>query len=108
MNRRLLSVCAALAFTLLIGQITDRTTGQPLRNVDVTLQSGHRMLHAATGRDGRFTLSGVTPGTHTLRYSSADVPPQSIIVRVHGARQSVTIAACSTTLDYSCESGGGS
>lgn len=109
MNRsRLLPACAALAFALLLGHITDRTTGQPLRGVHVAVQSGHATLHAVTDAHGRFRLAGVRPGTLTLRYSSDDVPPQTVTVDVHRAKQEITITACSTTLDYSCGNGGGS
>jgi hypothetical protein len=105
---RILSLAATLTLTLLVGQMTDRTTGQPLRGVQITVLSGGRVLRAATGADGRFRLPGLQPGPRTLHYSSADVPPQSLKLTVHGARQSIAITACSTTLDYSCETGGGS
>jgi carboxypeptidase family protein len=109
MNRSFLAACSALAFTLLLGQITDKTTGQPLRGVAVIAQSSHALpLHAVTDAHGRFRLPGVRPGAVTLHYSSDDVPPQSLIVHVRGTKQSISITACSTTLDYSCRSGGGS
>lgn len=109
MNRsRLLAACAALTFTLLLGHITDRTTGQPLRGVQVAVQSGHATLHAVTDAHGRFRIAGVRPGTVTLRYASDDVPPQTLTLGVRGPKQKLTITACSTTLDYSCGNGGGS
>lgn len=109
MNRsRLLAACAALTYTLLLGRITDRTTGQPLRGVRIAVQSGAAMLHTVTDAHGRFRLADVRPGTVTLRYTSDDVPPQTLTVRVRGPRQHLIIAACSTTLDYSCDGGGGS
>ena len=108
MNRSLLAACSALAFTLLLGQITDKTTGQPLRGVAVSAQSGHTSLHAVTDSHGRFRFAGVRPGALMLHYSSDDVPPQSATVNVHGSKQLVGITACSTTLDYSCQTGGGS
>src|SRR5690242_20201078 len=102
------STTAALAFGLLLGQITDRTTGQPLRNVQIQVTQGRATLRARTGADGRFKIKGITPGRHTLRYSSDDVPPQTLSITVKGAKQQISITACSTTLDYSCASGGGS
>lgn len=109
MNRsRLLTTCASLAFALLLGHITDRTTGQPLRGVHVAVESTHAAPHAVTDAHGRFRLAGVRPGTVTLRYFSDDVPPQTLTVDVHGSKQAISITACSTTLDYSCASGGGS
>ena len=104
---RLLSTCCALAFTLLLGQITDRTTGQPLVGVHIDLSQGRTTLRATTGTDGRFRLAGVRPGRHVLHYSSDDVPPQQATVSVRGTRTSLRITACSTTLDYSCGGGGG-
>lgn len=108
MNRSLLTACTALAFTLLLGQITDKTTGQPLHGVRVDVQSRGISLHAVTDAGGRFRLPGVRPGSVTLHYASNDVPPQSVSVEVRGKQQSVSITACSTTLDYSCGGGGGS
>ncbi|HLI94521.1 MAG TPA: carboxypeptidase regulatory-like domain-containing protein [Candidatus Baltobacteraceae bacterium] len=106
-SRLALTLLPTLALTLLIGQITDRTTGQPLGGVRVTLESGGHQLHAKTGADGMFRFANVEPGVRTLRYSSADVPPQSSTVTVHGARQRLALTACSTTLDYSCGGDGG-
>jgi hypothetical protein len=109
MSRHLLLPCAALLFTVLVGRVVDRTTGQPLFAVHVQVAGGAAAKSSAvTDRNGRFTITALKPGAHTLRYWSPDVPPQSIDLTVHGARQSITITACSTTLDYSCESGGGS
>ena len=108
MTRSIMATLGALAFTLLVGQITDKTTGQPLRGVRVEIRERRATLHANTGSDGRFRLAGVTPGTHVLHYSSDDVPPQTLSIVVKGAKQQLRITACSTTLDYSCGSGGGS
>jgi protocatechuate 3,4-dioxygenase beta subunit len=109
MNRsRLFAACAALTYTLLLGRITDRTTGQPLPGVRIAVRSGAAALHTVTDAHGRFRFARVRPGTVTLRYASNDVPPKTITVRVRGPRQHLVIAACSTTLDYSCEGGGGS
>lgn len=107
MHRSIQAGAAALAFTLLIGQVTDRTTGQPLHGVHFDLAQGQKSLHSTSDADGRFSFKNVTPGKHTLRYSSSDVPPQKISVTVHGAKQEVTITACSMTLDYSCTGPGG-
>lgn len=107
---RLLPAGAALALTLLVGHITDRTTGQPLAGVRVTLRAAHKTLAATTDRHGTFRLPDVPAGARTLQYSSDDVPPQSARVHVGGRKQSIAITACSTTLDYSCagvEGGGG-
>lgn len=107
MNRCAPAITAALAATVLLGQITDKTTGQPLRGVQIQVTQGHGTLHTRSDADGRFTIKGVSPGTHTLRYLSDDVPPRTISVKVHGAKDRISITACSTTLDYSCAGPGG-
>jgi hypothetical protein len=104
---RFTTLCLAAAFTLLFGQLTDRTTGQPLPGVRIVLTHGHMQRHATTGSNGDFRLDGLRPGRYRLRYSSADVPPQSMKVTIHGTRQELDITACSATLDYSCAGGGG-
>jgi hypothetical protein len=98
---------AALSFALLIGQVTDKTTGQPLAGVHIVLQHGRVARHTVTGADGTFRLPRIPPGSYVLRYSSSDVPAQSTKIAVHGARQRIDITACSATLDYSCAGGGG-
>jgi hypothetical protein len=100
LSRRL---CVALAVTLLSGQIVDRTTGQPLAGVDVSVAGSAKIAPARTGDAGRYTLRGLRPGRYTLNVSSDDVPPQTFAVVV-GSRptQRFNIIACSTTLDYSC------
>lgn len=107
MKRAFFPALAVLAFTLLLGQVTDKTTGQPLTGVRVEIKQPGGTLHATTGQDGRFRLSGVRPGARTVQYSSADVPPGRVQLRVSGPRQTLHITACSTTLDYSCAGGGG-
>lgn len=98
---------AALALALLVGQITDQTTGQPLHGVHVTLTQRGGTLRAITDDNGQFRLSGVRPGLHTLTYASDDVPPRTLSVHIRGTKQQLHITACSTTLDYSCVGPGG-
>lgn len=107
MTRSNVARLAALSFALLVGQITDKTTGQPLVGVRVEIAQGTAMLHSVTGTDGRFRLPGVRPGPHTLQYSSADVPPHSVKIDVRAKNDPLHITACSTTLDYSCVGPGG-
>jgi len=93
----------ALALTILTGQIVDRTTGQPLTGVDVSIAGAAKVAPARTNDAGKYTLRGVAPGKYTLSVSSDDVPPQTFAVVVRaGKSQQFNITACSTTLDYSC------
>ena len=89
---------ASWAFAVLIGTLSDRTTGQPLPGVVVSLGTAHATSHA----DGSFRLNGVKPGRAPLTVSSDDVPPQNIPVTVGTATSRVSLRVCSTTLDYNC------
>lgn len=92
------SPLAALVLAVLIGTISDRTTGQPLSGVHVSLGTAH-----ATSRDdGSYRLTGVKPGPATLTVSSDDVPPQHFPVTVGPATSRADVRVCSTTLDYNC------
>jgi hypothetical protein len=93
-----------LAMTILVGHIVDRTTGQPLTGVDISLAGGTAKVAPTKSSDaGTFTLRGLAPGTYSLTVSSDDVPPQTFSVVVKAAKQQrFEITACSTTLDYSC------
>ena len=97
---------ASLAFfaalTILVGTITDKTTGQPLEGVNVTTTAGKLQLHALTNGQGRFEFRNIADGSYTLHLSSHDVPPQTMQVRVTGKTTHVKLSACSTTLDYNC------
>jgi len=88
----------AFAFAVLLGTVSDRTTGQPLPGVTVSVGAVHALTHA----DGTFRLTGVKPGPATLGVESDDVPPQhfSVTIKPTGARAALRV--CSTTLDYNC------
>jgi protocatechuate 3,4-dioxygenase beta subunit len=89
---------AAVLVAVLAGTITDRTTGQPLAGVVVTVGSSH----ATTHDDGTYRLSNVKPGPATLSVSSDDVPPQHFSVTIGSATTHANLTVCSTTLDYNC------
>jgi protocatechuate 3,4-dioxygenase beta subunit len=91
----------ALALLVLLGQVRDITTGQPLPNVTVNIGAHH----ATTDAQGRYRIAGVKPGQYTLSASSDDVPLQHRSVVVQNSDTTFNFSLCSTTLDYSC--GGG-
>ncbi len=98
MNRRANALAAAFVAAVLIGQVRDATTGQPLPNVTIAVGS----KQTKTDAHGRYRLSGVSAGTHTVDASSDDVPPQHRSVRVGSGQTEFDFKVCSTTLDYAC------
>jgi Carboxypeptidase regulatory-like domain len=101
---KLVRASAALALAVLVGHVTDATTGQPLVNVKITVGS----LHATTDARGAYRFPHVAPGHYTLSASSADVPLQhrSVTVTGQSAPTRLDLVLCSTTLDYSCAGAG--
>lgn len=93
------------ALAVLIGTITDKTTGQPLEHVTVTTTTGSHTLRTRTDSAGHFVLRPIGDGAYTLHFSSRDIPPQTAQVHVRGASTRVMLQACSMTLDYSCGDG---
>jgi hypothetical protein len=106
--RRFTSIIAALAIALFVGHVTDKTTGQPLSGVTVQAVGPQGTATARTDHDGRFAFENLAPGHYTLTLSSKDVPSQDFHITLTGEAQSVSVKACSTTLDYACGSGGNS
>ena len=100
-------IFATVALGVLIGTITDKTTGQPLEGITVSTTAGSHTVQAHTDAAGRFVLRNIGEGSYTLRMSSRDVPAQTAKIQVRGASTHVSLKACSMTLDYSCEDGGG-
>ena len=94
MNRSILP----FLFAVLIGTISDRTTGQPLPDVKVSLGAAHTVSRA----DGSYRLTGVKPGHGMLTVTSDDVPPQRIPVTIGTPSSRADLRVCSTTLDYNC------
>ena len=98
----------ALALVVVSGQVTDKTTGQPLPGVRILLTvhgaaATKRSPSGWTNADGRFRIVKVPSGTYDVSLSSDDVPTQVFRLKV-GAKSSQTadFVACSITLDYSC------
>ncbi len=96
----------ALAVTVLTGQVTDKTTGQPLPGVQVLLTAhGKKAASAYTNVDGRYRIGKLVAGTYEVTLSSDDVPAQSFHVGIGTKpKQTANFVACSVTLDYSCGS----
>lgn len=92
------SLIGVWALAVLVGNLGDRTTGQPLAGVAVMLGNAHATSHA----DGSFRLTGLKPGRATLSVSSDDVPPQRFPVTVGTTTTHINLRVCSTTLDYNC------
>ncbi|HEY8314057.1 MAG TPA: DUF2012 domain-containing protein [Candidatus Baltobacteraceae bacterium] len=105
--QRFSTLLAALAFTLVFGHLTDKTTGQPLTDVTVQARSSSTTQTTLTDRNGHFRFQKLPPGNYTLMLSSKDVPPQSFHIEIGSDAQTINVKACSTTLDYSCVPGDG-
>lgn len=56
--------------TVLRGEVRRRGSAEPMAGVSVTLDTGER---AVTDADGRFELSGLTPGAHTVMLSGVEL-----------------------------------
>ena len=104
MKHSQLIAAAAVALAVLVGHVTDKTTGQPLPNVTISVASHH----TTTDAHGAYRLTGLTPGRHTLSASSDDVPPQqrNVVVKQGDSQTTLDLVLCSTTLDYGCASAG--
>ncbi len=98
------AAATTLVLAVLVGHVTDATTGQPLAGVTIAIGS----RHTSTDQRGAYRLTGLTPGHYTLSASSEDVPPQhrSVVVKQQSAQTKLDLVLCSTTLDYSCAGAG--
>ncbi len=92
------SLLSAFAVVAISGHVLDRTTGQPLAHVRVTVGAAH----ATTDARGTFTLRGVKAGRADVAVESDDVPLQHFAIDVAPHATHLDIHACSTTLDYNC------
>lgn len=97
----------ALAFATFSTQLTDRTTGQIMPGVNVSLDGPSR-AHGKTNARGVVTIKNLKPGSYTVTVESKDVPTQTLHVTLHrGTTTDIPIKVCSMTLDYSCGMPGG-
>lgn len=100
-----LAPIATLVLAVLVGHITDKTTGQPLPGVEVLVTGAHS-AHAYTKADGSYRLAPLPAGKYLVTLSSDDVPTQLFHVTIgSGKQQTLDLVACSITLDYSCGNG---
>ncbi len=98
---RLLAVCAAIAFVVLVGRITDRTTGQSLSRLTVTL-TGPSHASTRTGPDGRYRLRRLRPGLYRLVIRGKGVPTVRTQIKLEGREVTKDFVVCNIALDYSC------
>ncbi len=89
---------AAFAAAVLMGHVTDATTGQPLVGVMVTAGT----VSKKTDARGAFVLRGLATKTYDMTLQSDDVPVVHRSVRVGSGTNRHDFTACSTTLDYGC------
>ena len=94
----------AATTSLVTGVVHDRTTGQPMPNIQVRIGD----LYTTTNTNGAYTIKGVAPGKRTLTFASSDVPEQRFSVLVKGSVVHFNVRVCSMTLDYSCAPAAGS
>jgi protocatechuate 3,4-dioxygenase beta subunit len=94
---------AALLLALLVGHVTDKTTGQPLPGLDVQVGGAHP-VHAKTDAEGAYRVAGLKPGQYDVTISSDDVPPLTshVTIGANEKQHTLDVVACSVTLDYSC------
>ncbi len=92
------SLVAVLMLAVIVGTVSDRTTGQPMPYVTLAVGA----VHTTSAPDGTYRLAGVKPGHATLTASSNDAPPQPFSIVVGKATTHVDLHICSVTLDYNC------
>jgi len=107
-SRRLAPLAgAALALAVVVGQITDKTTGQPLPGVEVMfLHKGdvHGAPAVYTNVNGNYRVRNLRPGPYRVTITSSDVPTKTFPTTI-GPKESthrLDRVACSITLDYTC------
>ncbi|MDH2910914.1 MAG: hypothetical protein HKL92_00120 [Candidatus Eremiobacteraeota bacterium] len=100
-SRRFLAPFAALAFALLVGRITDQTTGQPLEGLRVSAV-GPTHSSVRTDADGRYVLRNLHPGRYTIVVRGKGVPTVRAGITVSDRTLKKNFVVCNVALDYSC------
>lgn|GEM_PF-2501790 len=98
---RLLAPSAALAFAILVGQVSDRTTGQPLGGLRVS-SIGPTRTSVRTNADGHYLLRNLRPGRYTILIRGKGVPTVRARITLSDRRQRKNFVVCNVALDYSC------
>lgn len=70
----------------IVGTVSDRTTGEPISTVTVSLQPGGKST--VTGNDGAFAFTGLEPGEYFLMISKEGYNPNTIQTVVKGGEPS--------------------
>lgn len=68
------------------GSVSDRTTGEPVATVNVTLSPGGKST--VTGSDGSFSFADLAPGEYTINIRKEGYNPNSSKIRVTAGEQS--------------------
>ncbi len=99
--RRLFAPLAALALVILVGRITDRTTGQSLAGLEITA-NGPSHARARTDADGRYIFRSLRPGRYLIDVRGKGVPTVAKHIVLHDGKVTENITVCNVALDYSC------
>jgi hypothetical protein len=83
-QEQILMEAAARGLADLTGQLVDQINGQPITQAVIRVEGAS--LQALTGADGRFTFTGVQPGTYTLDIRHLGYNVQSDPVEVPAGR----------------------
>lgn len=62
------------------GKVVGAVSGEPVTGVIITLQGQERQI--TTASDGSFVLTGLKPGTYTVRLNSVLITPKSTVIEV--------------------------
>jgi len=98
---RKFAVTAALTLPVLSGRIVDRTTGQPMFGVHVTI-TGAANATTITNRVGRYTLRNLRPGRYRIAVRGKGMPTVRRRITLSNKNAVANFVVCSVALDYSC------
>lgn len=83
-----------------VGRVIDAATGQGIPDAGVQIDDAG--VRAQSGVDGRFTLTGIVPGTHTMRVRRLGFAPKVvtgvIVAAGQTVEQNVSLVSAATTV----------